>query len=546
VYALLRAGLWCPPATFLGPVAQGYDAAVKTPVPRRGAPAVAGLVVVALVLEAAYALFILWPMRICSRPVSPHVHLVGTFGVDRGGALRYMLTVAVLFALYGLALWLVVRRSGWWEEADRPGGRLSLWPVLGGAVLFCATLVPTHPLSSTDLFNYMAGARIAWVHHDNPLTVPPLAYPGDRFVMLVLNWRDIPSPYGPLWMLVSGLPLALGGGRPLATVIAFKATAAAFLLGTGLLAAAVAARLRPGSGPLALLAFTWNPLAVWHAAGNGHNDAVMVFFLALAAFLLARGLPGPALVALTASALVKFATLLLLPLLAVWWWRGGCSGISRRAGDRHARGQVMPWLPVCALLVVLAYAPFWQGWDTFRAALDEGSYFTVSFPAVLRGALTRVFSVGVAEMVSAWTGRAAFLAVYAALLWRLNGRGLEPFLATAALVLGAYLLLAATYFAPWYVLWPFSLAAMVPWRREVFLPALALTLTAMSVLLWATWVRARFAADPLADWYPMHLLTVLSVVPLPVAVWWATRREAGRVSKCPRASGAGRGLPHWR
>lgn len=506
--------------------------------PRPGVLTVAGLLALALALEAAYAFLIFWPMRIWSRPVSPHTHLVGTFGVDRTGALRYVLTVAVLFALYGLALWMLTRR-GRWVGVVGTGRRgiPELWPVLGAAVLFSATLVPTHPLSSTDLFNYMAGARIAWVHHDNPLTVPPLAYPQDPFVALVLNWRDLPSPYGPLWTLASALPLALGGGQPLATVIAFKATATAFLLGTGLLAAAVAGRLRPGSGPLALLALTWNPLAVWHAAGNGHNDTVMVFFLALAAFLLVRALPGPALVALTASALVKFATLLLVPLAAVWWWR---------AGRTPPLKDLAPWLAACALLVVLTYAPFWQGGDTFRAALDEGSYFTVSLPAVLRGALIHVSRVDVAEAVAAWSGRALFLAAYGALVWRLPGRETEPLLVAAALALGAYLLFAATYFAPWYVLWPLTLAVMTPWRREVLLPALTLTLTAMSVLLWATWTRARFSADPLADWYPMHVLAFVSVVPLPLAVWWwEHRRESRWISKCPRASDAGLGRPRW-
>ena len=37
-------------------------------------------------------------------------------------------------------------------------------------------------------------------------------------------------------------------------------------------------------------------------------------------------------------------------------------------------------------------------------------------------------------------------------------------------VLGAYLLLAATYFSPWHVLWPLTLAATVPRRREAFWP----------------------------------------------------------------------------
>lgn len=468
------------------------------------------LLVAAIALELVYAAGVAWPMRIWSRPVSPATHLVATFGVDRVGAARYVATVLVLFALYGAALWLVLRR------AVRPSRRA----VLAGGALFCATLVLTHPLTSTDIFNYIASARVEWVHGDNPLTVAPRAYPDDRFFALVANWRDLPSPYGPAWSLLTFVPHTLGGGRYIPTVLAYKALAAGSLLAAGWLCGLTAERLRPGWGAAAALALTWNPLAVWHVAGNGHNDAVMVFLLALAAYLLVRGLPGPAVLAFTLSALIKFATLLLVPAVLVWWWRRG----------RHPRPRaLLPWLAGAALLAGAAYASYWQGLDTFRASLDEGSYFTVSGPAALRGALTHLMSVGRAELVTVWAARVAFAAVYGVVLWRLRGSGADDLLAAGSLALTAYLLVAAPYFAPWYVLWPLAPAVMVPWRREALYPVLALTLTAMSVLVWATWARVRFAADPVADWYPMHLLSFVSVAPLPVAAWWlARRRERGR------------------
>jgi hypothetical protein len=293
-------------------------------------------------LEAAYLLLLLWPMRIWSRPVSADTHLVGTFGVDRAGALRYVVIVGVLFTLYGAALWLVL-----WRQA-----RLSLAAVLAMASVFCLTLVFTHPLSSSDVFNYISAARLQWVYGDNPLTTAPLAHPEDPFFRLLFFWRDLPSPYGPLWSLIAGVPHALGGDRVLATVVAFKATAALFLLGAGLLAGLTAERLRPGSGPAAALVLTWNPLAVWHVAGNGHNDAAMIFFVTLTAWLLVRGLAGPALLAFAASALVKFATLLLVPAALVWWWRRG-----RRPGIR----TLVPWIAGAAALAVIAYAPYWRG-----------------------------------------------------------------------------------------------------------------------------------------------------------------------------------------
>jgi hypothetical protein len=403
--------------------------------------------------------------------------------------------------------------------------RVALWQVLLGAALFCAILVPVHPLTSTDLFNYIVSARVQWVHAANPLTTPPLAYPEDPFYRLLFFWRDVPSPYGPLWSLTTFVPHTVGGGNAIRTVLAYKFVAAGSLLVAGLCVAAAANGLRAESGPAAALALTWNPLAVWHVAGNGHNDALMAALLALAAWLLVRERLGPALLALTASALVKFATLLVLPLVLVWWWR-------RRQALPLRR--LLPWIAGSAALAILAYAPYWDGADTFRTSLNEGTYFAVSGPAALRGVLVRVLDRPVAEGVAASTGRFLFVVVYAGLAWRLlrrtpaagaAGDAAEALIVAGCIALAAYVVLAATYFAPWYLLWPLTLAVIVHWRREVLLPILGMTLGAMGVLVWATWARERWSADPSADWYPMHLFAFLNVVVPAVVLWWWARRH---------------------
>src|SRR5262249_48200217 len=141
-----------------------------------------------------------WPMRIWHRPVSPYTHLVGTLGTGARGALVYVLIVLVLFALYGSALALVLTRR------VRPAPVA----VLGGSAAFCALLLLTHPLPSTDVFNYIASARVFWVHGDNPLTTPPLVHPEDPIFGMLTFWQDVPSPYGPLWSLLAGVPVLAG------------------------------------------------------------------------------------------------------------------------------------------------------------------------------------------------------------------------------------------------------------------------------------------------------------------------------------------------
>jgi hypothetical protein len=460
-------------------------------------------------LALTYAVLLAWPMRIWHRAVSPHTHLVGTLGVDRTGALLYVLTVLLLFALYGAALALVLTR----RSSPSP------WLILVAAAVFCLLLWPVHPLTSTDIFNYIAGARVLWVHGDNPLTTPPLAHPNDPFIGLLTFWQEIPSPYGPLWSLLTGPSTLVGGDDPLRSVLAFKATSIVFFLATGWLLYLTARRIRPDSAVPALLAFTWNPLAVFHVAGNGHNDAVMMFFVSVFLYALTRGWIIAALTALAASALIKYATLLLIPILIVWWLR------SRR---RPAPLQIALGCAAAVLLVVVAYAPFWSGVDTVRTALDEGDYFTVSTPAALRGALLEVTEADRAEQITLLVTRGLFLVAYAAILLRLRGDRVDRLAEAGFLAFFAYLVLAATYFSPWHVLWPLTFAVLLPFRRDILWPALTLSLTAMSVLIAAVWFRDRFAPDPRADWYGMHLAAALAVFPLPILVWfWTVRYPAG-------------------
>jgi hypothetical protein len=461
------------------------------------------------VLVLSYLLTLTWPMRIWHRPVGPHTHLVGTLGVQLEGALIYTATVLLLFTLYALALAVVLTRRA----------RPSPWLILGSSALFCLALWPTHPLTSNDLFNYVANARVFWVYGDNPLTVAPLAHPEDRFFPLMTFWQDIASPYGPLWSWLTGVPMALGGDSPIRTVLAFKGLSIAFFLGASALIFLTARRMREDSAPAALIAFAWNPLVVWHVAGNGHNDMVMMFFVALCLYALARGWVAAAIVALAASALVKYATLLVVPLLVVWWLR------SRR---RPAPRELMLGVAFATALVVVSYAPYWSGRDTLDTALDEGSYYTVSIPAALRGALLQVTDATRAERLTAALTRLPFLVALALILVRLRGDKLGRLAEAGFLAFFAYLVLAATYFSPWHVTWALTFAVLLPYRRDILWPALTLTLTAMSVLVWAIWFRERFAPDPRADWYGMHLAAALAVFPLPVLVWlWAVRYPAG-------------------
>lgn len=182
--------------------------------------------------------------------------------------------------------------------------------VIGLHVIFL--LAP--PLLSTDIFGYLAHARLWSVHDLNPYTNVVAEIPGDPVNQyLGRTWpKALPAPYGPLLLLGSPVLVALGfaGG-----MWALKVAAAAAALGSVALVWWAARRLGRDPRPAAALVGL-NPLWLAWAVGGAHNDLPMVFLfvagISLAVASRAR-LAGAVLVA--AVAVKATAGLVLVTLL---------------------------------------------------------------------------------------------------------------------------------------------------------------------------------------------------------------------------------------
>ena len=137
------------------------------------------------------------------------------------------------------------------------------------------------PLSLTDVFNYIHYGRMGATYGLNPYVALPLAArqdPAYRFS----NWHHLPSPYGPLFTLLTEALAPLH----LATAYwTWKAVLLAAAIGTLVLVATTARRL--GHSPQTAVAFVGlNPLVLVYGIGGDHNEPLMLLF-AVAAVALA-------------------------------------------------------------------------------------------------------------------------------------------------------------------------------------------------------------------------------------------------------------------
>jgi hypothetical protein len=328
--------------------------------------------------------------------------------------------LAGAFAAYLAALALLRRR------------RTALTAIVVVAVAIQLIPLGAPLLGSTDAWSYWDYARIAAVHGANPYVVRPSAFPGDpAYAHMGAAWHGTTSAYGPAFTLAAQ-PIALAvHSSASAAAWAFKALAAA-----GVLLAAALAGVLSRRTAFAVAFVGWNPLLAIDFAGGGHNDALMVVLVLAALALSAAGRGRLSSVAWAASVLVKWVSVLLLPLHLL---------AERSAGRRPGRAPLAASLAGGALIATVAFGPHWLRAATPLAhTAAHGSRFAIP---------RRLESAGLPSWAALALVGTGFTVAYALLL-RSAARGR----ARLGLASGL-LLLAAPYLVSWYAIWAVPLAA---------------------------------------------------------------------------------------
>ena len=460
-------------------------------------------------------------------PHLPFQYATMTPGLMDGWFEIAMLFVAFLavFVVYLLALRRLPGAISW---------RFIKWSTVLIGCLYMLMPVVTSP----DLFSYIAYARMAVLHNLNPLTTLPTAIRSDP-VYKYIFWVDQPSAYGPTWAIVSvflqWVLVVFRNTYVMPMVLALR--------GTGLLMHLISTRLVWGiSGQLqqihgqpvlatskrirATLAFAWNPLLLFEACVNAHNDTMLVVFVLLMIWVLAKEkirkmqvdvgekgivesnrymgnnfllalrsslapplellvrplkralkhIPLDLRTPLAAACLLAFGTclkinaVLFLPVLLCYIW------LQAPAHQRVKQAGVTVAMYIA--VIVLLYAPFWQGGAIFNVfRVNPATYRTINtfadFLAHSYNSIAGLFGnlsgapVGSpAERFMHTFSTGIFVLLFLVMLWRMvrapwkvrSLRGLVYWMAVAWIV---YCAIGSPWFWPWYLATFFGLFALL-------------------------------------------------------------------------------------
>jgi alpha-1,6-mannosyltransferase len=383
----------------------------------------------------------------------------------RGSTLAWQMAAyaAVTVALFGgyLAVLAMVKRG----ELTR--GRALMWAMLVPCIVNLL-LLPGRPWLSQDVFSYMAHGFLGVAPGSNPFLQPAEAA-ADTAIgpgLGAYGWHGQIgiTPYGIVWTWIEKAVMQLSGGNLSLSMILLKFLVVAASLGTAFFIWSFLGRTNPSSQILGTLAFLWNPMILAEFAGEGHNDAVILFFVIAALAACAAGRPATSVVAQMLGILSKYVSLMFCPAQLVYLWR------TRRGVGRLAL-EITAALAIVAAIAVALYAHLWAGSHTFDGLLRRGQPISSASPF---GAINWMLRRSpLASVAGPLTVACVTLPLLALMGWAsLRVRNAMDLARAFAWISLGYVLVASPDYWPWYACMPVTLIIVSETSRLLWLAIL--------------------------------------------------------------------------
>jgi alpha-1,6-mannosyltransferase len=297
-------------------------------------------------------------------------------------------------------------------------------------------------LISTDVFSYIAYARMGVQHGINPYLHGPVSITGDPVFQYVgHDWRHVATAYGPLYTLISypfgllGVKGALWGMKIVAQLASVATLALVWRC----------ARLRNLDPVWAILVVGANPLYIIYGLGGAHNDLIMLALMMAAVSLTFARRDRAAAAVVVVGALVKATVAVLLPFMIL---------------SRRRPASFVGAAAALALGAVIAYAAFGvHGLDVVSALNRDAAFVSTDSFAT---EIAHLFGKPGVFPVDHDLLKAALVLVSLHLLWR-TWRGYDWVAASGWTLLA--ISVTSTWLLAWYILWPLPLAAATKDRR---------------------------------------------------------------------------------
>ncbi len=393
------------------------------------------------------------PVRIGWLALSAALYTVLGYGVSR----EQFPTLLLLYGLLFWGYWLRTRSLMWASPAETNGPTTPLPPdrlLFGAAIGFRVLLLGAMPHLSDDYVRFIWDGRLL-AHGYNPYLYLPSALIGTPVaasaglttdLFQALNSPNYFTVYPPVGQALFAMAAWLSPGNLLGNVIGLRVPIVLTEIGT--LWLLVKLLRRAGQNPNLALLYGLNPLVILELTGNVHAEAILIFFVLSAVWLVGRGWFAASAGALALSIGTKLLPLLLLPLvIRHLGWRRGLSYAGLTGGF-----TALLFLPFMSVELV-------QNVGASLRLYVQNFEFNASVYYLVRAAGYQFLGVN----IIAGAGVGLSVVTLAGVVWVARRWGRAAPVHALLLTVTGYFLLATTVH-PWYLTSLVAVGVFVPFR----------------------------------------------------------------------------------
>ncbi len=339
------------------------------------------------------------------------------------------------------------------------------------ALLYSFTLIILPPAASGDVYNYVMYSRILTIYQANPYLTYPANFSQDSvYYQIGEDWQKMPTPYGPFWFYLTYLPSLISKNSIALAIFLFKFLGFLFYLGSIFFVYKILIILKITPKEFTLLLYAWNPLILFEAVNNAHNDMMMGFFIILAIYFSLKRKKIFSFLSLLISVLIKYFTVILLPVV---FWESWKKTKNHFLKMKYLTGILLSIIT----LVGLSYLPFWQGLKTFQRVIIQSyfyalpSYFPLSFLYRFSHAFKKIFPSILQTYsdfeITRYLALSLFLLFYLIILLYFKIENDQDIIKKYFWVIFLYLFLLTFFFQSWYFLWILPILVLITEKNYI-------------------------------------------------------------------------------
>lgn len=379
--------------------------------------------------------------------------------------------------------------------------RQTLVWALGASVLLRLSLIAAIPELSDDFYRFIWDGRLL-IKGISPYAALPSTLMQDasfnqhsinQLLYQGMNSPDYFTVYPPLSQWIFSFAAWCFPDNIQGNLILIRAFIILFETGSLVLSTKIIRKY--GLSENKVLIYAWNPLVIMELTGNLHFEAVMIFFVLLAVYLLQENRLVPSALAMAAGVAVKLVPLIFLPLLAF----------------RDHWKKVMLYWSICAVTVAGFFLTTWSGalWEGLSSSLTlyfQKFEFNASIYYLVREIGFSIKGHNIIQTAGPILALITFVSIL--LLSRHTHKSMKwPQAMVWALTI--YLLMATTVH-PWYIT---TLVALAVFTNYWFPVAWSI----LTVLSYAGYTETGFAEN--------MFLVIVEYLSLVVIIFWDLRNQ---------------------